>query len=60
METNNEDVNMGSLLIETGTTIASLILFPVLAQSLKIPPALVHALRVIKARRNELRVETTK
>lgn len=42
----NEQTNLGSLLIETGATVASLILFPALAQSLKVSPTLVGAVKI--------------
>jgi len=42
----NDRVDLGALLIETGTTMASLILFPALAQRLKVSPVMVNAVKI--------------
>lgn len=45
-EHRNEDVNLGSLLVETGATVASLILFPAISQSLRISPVVTKAIKM--------------
>ncbi|RAU20351.1 hypothetical protein CU669_18930 [Paramagnetospirillum kuznetsovii] len=42
-----EQVGLGSLLIGTGLTVASLILVPALSQSIGVGPSLTGALRVV-------------
>lgn len=46
VKTGNENINLGALLVETGTAITSLILFPALAQRMKISPVVVNAVKI--------------
>jgi hypothetical protein len=46
IEGTNESRNLTPIIVETGATIASLILFPAIAQSLRISPVVTKALNI--------------